>query len=658
MNYMSYPVCVPFMTRYRSQKEWGISVEELKRADVEEVFLIYYRKLADRAARDKMNALFLDNKEHLEKSGFRVSAWVAPTIGYGSAVDEVDRKAAQKYQRIRNSLGQECIAFCPLDVAFLEDLCEQFAEVAQTGVKRILLEDDFTLTGGKMGLQAMGCLCDRHLKKLSEKFGRTLTREELHSCLVSGKRNAYRDAVYAQNGEALLNVAHAIEQAVHRVDPEIRLGLSANSSSYHLEGVSFAALERTLAGNTAPFVRMTGAPYWKDNAATILPVIETARMQSAFMAGEHIECLTEGDTYPRPRFVTPAAHLEMFDMITRADGHANGILKYMLDYNSSDSYETGYIDHHIDNRALYEELERRFGGHTVGLRMFEVPFSLAEADFDDTFTYLGFVDHGILPTVAEWFVTDCSLPTTYENNTNEAQMVFGRNAAYLPLEACARGLILDIAAAKILASRGIDVGFTEITPAPKAGCEYFPDKEDITTASTERDGGFFRVTLSPGAEVLSTFYATDSCLGTTSDLDDSTERYPACYRYENAAGQRFLVYTFAADEVKTKGSWHNGLFRNYYRAEQVIDSYAWLCGHKLPAVCRRAPHLYVLCKREGEKLHIGLFNLSPDAILHPVVELDKTYATLDCFNTTGKLRGDRLELERMPAYTAAFLTVE
>ncbi len=652
-----YQIALPFMTKYRTDEQWDISLRELRRANLDEVFLIYYRKLADRKARDEMNALFADNKLRLEKAGFTVSAWVAPTVGYGSPVDEVDRNAAKKYRKITDSLGREAVAFCPTDKAFFDDLCEQFAEVAALGVKRILLEDDFTMSGGKFGLQGMGCCCEEHMRRLNERLSKKVTRDELHTRLIDGQKNPCRDTFFALCGETLLDMARGIERAVHDVCPHIRIGLSANASSYHMEGVGFTELAKAIAGSTKPFVRLTGAPYWKDNASTIAPTVETARMQSAWFRNERIENLTEGDTYPRPRFVTPANYLELFDMILRADGNSDGILKYMHDYNSSDAYETGYIDHHAANASVYAEIERRFVGKNVGLCVYETPFSLSDVSYDETFSYLGFVDHGILPLVSQWMTTESSLPTTYDDDAEGARLVFGHNAALLSEEHFSDGLILDMSAAVLLMRRGVDVGISSYESAPKPGCEYFRDKADITSAAIERPNGFFRVTLKEKAEILSDFCLTDSCLGTGGAPTADTDRYPACFRYENEKGQRFLVYTFAANEIKTKGHWSNGLFRNYYRRDQLIDSYAWLCGKKLPAVCRRAPYLYILCKRDGKTLHIGLFNLSPDYVFRPDIELDKAYRSVDCYHCAGHLEEDILHLqEPLPPYSHAFIS--
>lgn len=49
-------------------------------------------------------------------------------------------------------------------------------------------------------------------------------------------------------------------------------------------------------------------------------------------------------------------------------------------------------------------------------------------------------------------------------------------------------------------------------------------------------------------------------------------------------------------------------------------------------------------EREGEKLHLGLFNLSKDKIKNPEVTVDKMYKELDCFNCKGSINGRKIRL--------------
>lgn len=651
-----YEVYIPLMGKIRSEKSWEKTISELKRAKPDRVYIVYYRTLENAEAKKKAREVFRNNKEILEKAGFKTGAWFCPTIGYGS-VSPGDNNAEKYYGKITGAAGRETHAFCPLDENFRKDLCDEFKGLAETGVETILLEDDFTLTGGKLWIDNPGCLCKEHLKILSERLGEEITREKLLPYLISGKSNKYRKEYLKLMGETLLKISADIEKAVHSVSPNTRVGFSSNSASYHLEGASAFEIAETLAGKNKPFVRLTAAPYWK-NGPSLNSTIETARMQGAWFTERGADVMTEGDTYPHPRFLVSAAELEMYDMILRADGNSTGILKYMLDYNSLADYETGYVDFHCENAGVYEETEKRFKGKTAGLRVLEYPHNTGNMDFDGSFDYFGFADHGTLPLLSQWFVTDNSLPTTY-SETDGAALVFGTNAKFVTDNDLKNGLILDVKAARILAEKGIDVGFEKIESAPKPAGEYFFADDDSTVSSTEREGGYFRFTLKEGAKVLSRFYLAGETLAVVPDYSEKLESYPACYLYENADGFRFMVYTFAPTFVKSKSEWHNGIFRNYYRQKQLINGYEWLCGKPLPAVCEKHPHLYILCKRDGERLNVGLFNLSKDKIKNPTVTADKPYTELDCFNCTGGINGRNVKLNtELQPYSYLFFTLK
>ena len=472
-----YEVYIPLMGKIRTEKSWQKTISELKRARPDRVYIVYYRTLENAQAKKKAREVFKNNKDILENAGFKTGAWFCPTIGYGSP-SPGDNAAEKHYRKIAGAAGGETHAFCPLDENFRKDLCDEFKGLAEMGTDTILLEDDFTLTGGKLWINNPGCLCDEHLRLLSERLGENVTRDKLLPYLITGKSNKYRKEYLKLMGETLLKIAEDIEKAVHSVSPDTRIGFSSNSASYHLEGASAFQIAETLAGKNKPFVRLTAAPYWK-NGPSLNSTLETARMQGAWFTERGADVMTEGDTYPRPRFLVSAAELEMYDIILRADGNSTGILKYMLDYNSLADYETGYVDFHAENAELYKEIENRFKGENVGLRVLEYPHNTGLMDFDDSFDYFGFADHGILPLISQWFVTDNSLPTTY-GKTDGAALVFGTNAQLVTDEDLNQGLILDVKAAKILSEKGIDVGFLKIESAPKPAGECF---------FTENEGG-------------------------------------------------------------------------------------------------------------------------------------------------------------------------
>ena len=158
---------------------------------------------------------------------------------------------------------------------------------------------------------------------------------------------------------------------------------------------------------------------------------------------------------------------------------------------------------------------------------------------------------------------------------------------------------------------------------------------------------------------MSWFYYSKSSLGTTEFYQKGDECIPACYLYENENKKRFLIFTFGAHKVKGLSEWHNGLFRNYYRQRQVVEGYEWLCGKALPAVCEKHPNTYLLCKREKNRMHVGVWNISPDPILSPVITLDKNYRLTSIYMANGKLVGRELRLDSpVQPYGFFLFTVE
>jgi len=649
-------LCIPVMCGEWNERKKQALVQELKRLSPTIVYLVYLRASGDRARAMQALENFKNNKAFLEGYGFNVCAWFAPTIGYGGLTSETDGFPFQPIMTMKGERTKN--AFCPLDDEFCDDLAFQFTELAKTGVKRILLEDDFTLSGGKYWVQDMGCCCPLHLKELSKRLGRKIeSGEELREALTGGKPNAVRTAFLDLMGETLKKAAHVVEKAVHSVDENIRVGLSANSASYHIEGADFFELTKIVAGKNKPFMRITGAPYWR-NGPSLSSIIETTRMQNAWCKARGVDAMSEGDTYPRPAFLVPANHLEMYDMITRADGNQVGILKYVLDYSANADYESAYTDLHIKNAPVYQEIERRFQGETVGLRVLEEPLRISEMDFDDAMSFYNFHSHATLPLLSQWFVTDNSIPTTY-GETDGASLVFGESARLVKQEHLKNGLILDAKAAKILHERGIDVGFESMTPYPTLCGEWFPNADDCTLVNVEGGDGFFNFTLKDKAKITCYFYNSSSTLGMVEPYKNGDERIPGCYLYENSQGQRFMVYAFAANKVKSLSEWKHGVFRNYYRQRQIIEGYEWLCGKRLPAVIEKHPNAYVLCRKDKNRMHVGIWNISPDPILQPIVTLDKEYRLESMFGSTGTLDGRMLRLEgELAPYAFVFFTVE
>lgn len=643
-----YKLWIPVFNRKQTDEYKQRLVGELSRAKPDLVLLTYARIICDEEKKQREFEVYCENKEFLQKSGFTVGTWLAPTIGYGAPYYYDNGAPFTRIHKIGNKEEMIPGAFCPLDEGFVDEFLGVLKNIVASGSKTVLFEDDFTLSGGKTSFDRLGCCCLRHMKILRRKLGKDIKLEELNECLYAHGENDIRTAWFDVMGQTLRDFSKKIEQFVHSFDPDIRIGLSANASSFTAEGVGIDELARIVAGKNRPFIRLTGAPYWQ-NMPTYAANIEAERLQAAW-CGNDIELIAEGDTFPRPRFTVSSSQLEIFDTALRADGNVDGILKYMIDYNSSPTYETGYIDRHIRNGELYMEIDKRFGsGKTEGLRIFENVGLARTVTFGKDHTIASFANY--LPLVSQNYMCDCSIPTTY-GDSEGAVLVFGENAKKITADMLDKGVILDAPAAKILLERGIDIGINGMEPISAPVAEIFPDYGEVTICGFDRDAVFYNIELKENAKVLSEFCLSQAGLGTIPPEGvDGCDRFPSCCTYENESGQRFMIYPFAAETVLTRSIWKYGLFRNYCRQRQLYDGIEWLQRKPLPAVCPKNPFLYMLCKRDNDRLTVGLWNIFSDEIAEPEIKLDKAYSKLDCFNCEGRLVDNNVILSgNIPPY--------
>jgi hypothetical protein len=135
---------------------------------------------------------------------------------------------------------------------------------------------------------------------------------------------------------------------------------------------------------------------------------------------------------------------------------------------------------------------------------------------------------------------------------------------------------------------------------------------------------------------------------------------PFAYRYENAEGQRFLVFLFDGASIYDykKSIALTGLTKNYPVQEVLVKTVPWLSGKCLPAYSMKNPELYLMCEQDNGSMSVALFNCFADEMIHPVIELDRPYSRIECKNCEAKLCGSRVILTSpLPAYAMAAFRV-
>lgn len=609
-----YNLTVPVIcsTAYKYREE---TLAQLKKCGATRVALALKREMAYGFSSEENLRKLGELIEYFRAEGLEIMVWIGETIGHDRYSPPVN---SYGYDTMRTLDGPDISALCPLGEKFGETVSNWAKKIAALSPDIIILDDDF-----RMG-DNFGCCCELHMQLIRKSLGEDISVCELKKRVLGKENNRYRRAYLDAQGAGLKDLARKVRAAVNEVNPKVRIGACITSDRWDADGAGPEEIADILAGDTRPYIRLFGAPYHR----VIYPLyhaIERERTQFNWLRTSRAEIATEGDTYPRPRYACPASYLECFDMILRADGGADGIMKYMIDYYASPSYEDEYIDRHAKNAPIYKQIEEIFGGgECVGFTPYLPLEKLADSDLSFT-EQRGF--RGLGEQVFEYnspyeLLSSSSLPSAYSGG--DVKIVFGECAHRITDEELLGGAIIDIDAARILIGRGIDVGIKEISDVPlfsqdgfyDVPYEYFPENDEYVRLDPIDICGY---TLCPEARVLSR-------------LTKGNETYDFVYTYENESGMRFLVFPFSARAAKDG----IGYFKSYRRKKQLTDAYEYISGRPLDAYVKTAhPSLYTLVKRDENSLKIGIWNLFDDKADSLGIKVNRQINSVEFVNCDG-----------------------
>lgn len=626
-NKREYTVSVPVSNGVFKRQGREAVVTELKKLGAKRVFLARGIYTTDPDKFAHILSELKDNCAYLKANGFEVGIWGWSFLMEGDSdsfrhIKSLDGKITDKSSR------------CPLDPAFREFVGNFAAELAKTGADILLFDDDYRLA---FWSGSIACGCDLHMSRVQQILGEEIPAEEFKTKVLTGGKNKYRDAFLSVNREALEGFAHHVRASVDAVNPNVRIGVCA-CMNWDADGICPAEISKVFAGNTKPLLRLIGATYWPTQPKWSIynrlgAVIEYERMERSWCSDD-IEILAEGDVYPRPRYAVPSSYLELFDTALMADGGMGGILKYALDYTADPSYERGYVDAHCRNNPVRAQIREVFSGkNACGMRIYEKMRKFQDMEIPEELAGSDSVI-SIFFSPAAKMLSSLSIPSTYRGE-GTCGVVFGENARDLPAEALQNGLVLDLAAARILQESGVDIGLRKIGGKIKPAEEYFVADNSYVAA------GFNAHTVETDPKAQTESFFLNSAGGEKC-------KTTASYYYENAQGNRFFVFAFDMYfNVDTS-------FRSYTRAAQMIRAAEYLSGRRLPASIRNCPDLYMMCKRDDSgALAVGLWNIFADPVYEPVITLEREYDSIRFINCSGRLEGDKVYLSPIAAFTFA-----
>ena len=540
-----------------------------------------------------------------QENGIEVGFWMGYTIGHGG--DLSGDVSDGNFTQITSMDGREAKGcFCPLDPGFVGQITGALSEIAKSGVKYILLDDDFRLNDHSV-IQN-GCFCPLHVAYFNRLNGLHFTREDIVGKALGPENNPYRKMWFDSLGKSLCGFADKIQKAVHKENPDARLGIAIAPSLWGSEGADAVTLLRHLNGKTKPFLRIAGAPYWDSaNALKVGSTVEYNKDQLEWLKDEEIDVMCEGDTFPHNRYACGAGLLLSYNAGVLATG-AREIFDYVFAYSTRADYETGYTRAVIENREYLNRVSEMFdGGKNVGLNIVHRKVDIEKARFPENPRNLTkcFNDPVILD-----FLTRMGVPIGTEGGY--PYFLYAGNVYDLTKEDFAKirlvGAIVDIDAALALKKKGIDVGLRSAAAGHTPTFEVFENQSVNGDYQGERiflpgvgesdpSGIYYECSLETGCRVVGQF------------ADRSKILYPSVYLYKNADGSKYMVYTFNISKAIKQGQ----LLYGYARQQQLANSSEYLSGKIMDAVVCSQPNLHLMCKTGPGSLSVGIQNLSQES---------------------------------------------
>ena len=626
-------ITVPFITGQLREKNQRALLEKLVQLEADEVFLVWADVAFDDCQTRERIEVLKRERAFLTAHGYRVAVWL-PTLFASTG------RTIEKYlPRVDVDGQRRPQAVCPFCKTFAADYARVVKALAEAGFDKIVLDDDFRM---QITSSRAFCFCEEHLRFYSEYLGKPVTIEDMRQNLYETEGpNEYRRAWMAGCQAGLEHFSRTIRQAADEIDDTVEMMVCAGPTLFGGDGTSIYRIADILRGREQKReFRLIGAPYWQTHGFVTNPMeaYEFVRQQAYDAKKKGYYTIGEGDPHQRPRYATSASALEFFYTLMLADGNCDRMMKYGLDYHSTFDYENGYAEFHEYNKPIYREIKAIFAYKTATGFYVHEPFDTVEKAMKLPKS----PDAYKLTSAVRKFTVDLSLPTATE--AGGVNIIFGEHANNVDASLLKNGSVLDMPAALYLAKQGVDVGLAQFESVPRPASpfdEYYVEEDDVAHVF---DPLFehCRWTPAEGARVLSIYKLVGG------DVVGS-------YTYENAAGERFLVFNFNAERQMLS----KGLFRSYYRQRQVIGLYEWLNGKHLDAYSLKNPDLYIMTKKNESGLAIGLWNYFSDAILRPTVELGECYSKARFVNCEGKLCGNRIILDKpLGAYSFCFIELE
>lgn len=313
----------------------------------------------------RMAAIYTKIGERLRREGIGFGINLATIAGHCDA--KLPPALTLPYTKfVSESLQPNHSTYCLLDEGWQAYAREVVRLYAQSGPEAIFVDDDFRSLNHSGYL---GCFCPLHVEQTARECGLSLTAQSLRDHVLgnSEQDKQVRAAWRRINFAGQLKAARGIEQAVHAVNPAIRVGLMNSGEPNHsVQGRDMPQLLRAFAGDTRPLSRPLGGAYGDCLHGELVAIHQGMALSMAQL--ENAEIVSEVENWPHTRY-TKGLRMTALQMKLHMLAGADGITMNIFDFMGTPyEQEQGYCDLIRDLRPELEQIAAlRRGKQATGL---------------------------------------------------------------------------------------------------------------------------------------------------------------------------------------------------------------------------------------------------------------------------------------------------
>ena len=565
---------------------------------------------------ESFTRLALRVKEAVAGTGMEIGWWNSPTITIGKG---------GPFQMMVGGDGREAThAVCPLEKGFRDAVARRVKKFAAVVKPWAIMFEDETHFGWQRDVKKLTCYCPLHLKDVSGRVGREVSREELvAACERPADGNlALRSAFAASMRDTMRVFGRELRAAVDEVSPMTRMGMCVQSD-FERDGDAMIVFAREIAGGGRPFVRNAASLYgWGQKVYEEISSTAGTTSWGYRWLPPDFEILQECDTYPHNRFFMPGRQFEDLLLLHAALG-ADDVLLYATQHLDDPAEDPGYLDAYKRARPRIKALKKaRRGTRPCGVQL------MYRHSQDNIFRYAN------LPTLCSGGRLLGRYGVPFCMTDMPVKMLLGADAERLSdadiRRLMGRNVLLDGAAALNLCRRG----FADMIGADVSEVPFQAAKERICDGVAPEVKGrriYSNAFAAAGAEKSTAVALTNLRKGAERLVDyvggrDEILPAPAMYRYVNAEGGRIAVVAAVLTENKSSSVF------SFRKRKVVVDTLRWLAGDAAPlsiwATVKNEPNVMLVARTPNSEafLLLTVVNMSMDRLEKVEIELDPHYS--------------------------------